>query len=57
VEAVRATRARAARLLAELERGGLAQRCPARRDATDGYVLTAWGERASESPARPDRLV
>ncbi len=55
-EAVRGIRREAGLLLADLERDGLAQRCRA-GSAAEGYVLTPWGEHATDPPARPDRLV
>jgi hypothetical protein len=50
-------RSRAGRLLADLERNGLARRCGCDPDLTAGYVLTSWGERAADPPDRPDLLL
>ena len=55
-EAVREIRLKAGLLLANLERDGLARRCAAGRGSAQGYVLTPWGECATDLPARPDRL-
>ncbi len=55
-EAVREIRLKAGLLLANLERDGLARRCGAGPGSVPGYVLTPWGEYATDSPARPDRL-
>jgi hypothetical protein len=51
---VRGIRRKAGVLLADLERNGLARRCGA---AAEGYVLTPWGEHATDPPVRPDRLL
>ena len=56
-QAVRDVRLKAGLLLADLERDGLARRCGAVPGSTEGYVLTPWGERATDPPARPDRLL
>ncbi|MFB3118867.1 MAG: hypothetical protein ACE1ZP_08875 [Myxococcota bacterium] len=57
-QAVRDVRLKAGLLLADLERDGLARRCGgARPGSTEGYVLTPWGERATDPPARPDQLL
>ncbi|MBW2543737.1 MAG: hypothetical protein JRF15_16775 [Deltaproteobacteria bacterium] len=53
-DAVRGIRREAGRLLAGLERDGLARRCGA-GSAGDGYVLTPWGEYAADPPTQPDR--
>ncbi|MCH8891676.1 MAG: hypothetical protein IH827_11460 [Myxococcales bacterium] len=55
---MRDVRLKAGLLLADLERDGLARRCGgARPGSTEGYVLTPWGERATDPPARPDQLL
>ena len=55
-EALREIRLKAGLLLANLERDGLARRCWAGPGSAKGYVLTPWGECATDPPARPDRL-
>jgi hypothetical protein len=56
-EAVREMRLKAGLLLADLERDGLARHCGVGPSSAEGYVLTLWGERAADPPARPDRLL
>jgi hypothetical protein len=56
-EAVREIRLKAELLLAGLERDGLVQHCGVGLGSAEGYVLTPWGEHASDPPARPDRLL
>jgi len=55
-EAVRGIRHKAGVLLADLERNGLVRRC-GEGAAAEGYVLTPWGEHATDPPAHPDRLL
>ena len=55
-EALREIRLKAGLLLANLERDGLARRCGAGPGSVKGYVLTPWGECATDPPARPDLL-
>ncbi len=52
----RGIRLKAGTLLAGLERDGLARRCGVRPEAPAGYVLTDWGESATDAAPRPDRL-
>ena len=56
-EAVREIRLKAGKLLADLERNGLARRRGAGPGSVEGYVLTPWGEHAADPPARRDRLL
>ena len=53
---LRGIRREAGVLLADLERQGLARRWGT-GPAAEGYVLTPWGEHATDSPAHPDRLL
>jgi hypothetical protein len=55
--AVRGIRLKAGQLLAGLERDGLVRRCGTGARAGEGYVLTRWGEHATDRPAHPDRLL
>jgi hypothetical protein len=55
-EAVRGIRREAGLLLADLERDGLARRC-GEGVAAEGYVLTPWGEHATDPPAHPHHLL
>jgi len=56
-EAAREIRLKAGSLLADLERDGLACHRGVGSGSAEGYVLTPWGEHASDPPARPDRLL
>jgi hypothetical protein len=56
-EAVREIRLKAGLLLADLERDGLARHRGVGPGSAEGYVLTLWGEHASDPPTRPDRLL
>ena len=53
----RGIRQKAGIFLAGLERDGLATRCGVESDASVGYVLTDWGESASDAAPRPNRLL
>jgi hypothetical protein len=53
----RGVRLKAVNFLAGLERDGLAQRCGVRPDAAAGYVLTDWGESATDTAPRPNHLL
>ena len=49
----RGVRLKAITFLACLERDGLARRCGVGSNATEGYVLTDWGARASDLAPHP----